>query len=81
MKTKRINKTTKIKIDKDVKILVIERIKASSNLSIFIGNDNYSKEDLVQSIESENELGREIVEIQLDYLRDMASGAIYSSNG
>ena len=62
----------------DIKKLVIERIKASSSdLGVVIGSIEYSKEEMLKSVEEENEIGKEIIAIQMEYLRDMASGAIY----
>ena len=65
-------------IAKNKKNLVIARIKAASDdLNVAIGSSEYSKEDLIKSIEKGDDVGKEIIEIQLDYLRDMASGKIY----
>ena len=62
----------------DIKKLVIERIKASSSdLGVVIGSIEYSKEEMLKSVEEENEIVKEIIAIQMEYLRDMASGAIY----
>jgi len=64
----------------DIRKLVIERIKAASDeLEISIGSKAYSKSDILKSLEKEDELSREIIEIQMEYLRDMAQGAIYQS--
>ena len=69
------------RIDGDLKNLVIERIKASSSdIKISIGTSEYSKEEMLKNVEEENEIGREIVDIQIEYLRDMADGAIYLSS-
>lgn len=66
------------KTKEDVKKLVIARIKASSDdLGISIGSTHLTKEQLIESVEENNDIGREIIEIQLEYLKDMASGAIY----
>jgi len=65
-------------LQEDIRKLVIARIKASSDdLSISIGSTGYTKEEIVKSIEKGDELGQEIIEIQMEYLRDMAEGAIY----
>lgn len=65
-------------IHEDIKKLVIERIKASSDdLRISLGSNEYTKEEILKNIEEENELGKEFIEIQMEYLRDMAKGAIY----
>jgi pentose-5-phosphate-3-epimerase len=70
-----------VKIDGDLKNLVIERIKASSSdIKVSIGTSEYSKEEMLKNVEEENEIGREIVDIQIEYLRDMADGAIYLSS-
>lgn len=69
------------RIDEDLKNLVIERIKASSSdIKVSIGTVEYSKEEMLKNVEEENEIGREIVDIQIEYLRDMANGAIYLSS-
>ena len=69
------------RIDEDLKNLVIERIKASSSdIKVSIGTVEYSKEEMLKNVEEENEIGREIVDIQIEYLRDMADGTIYLSS-
>jgi len=67
-------------VKEDIRKLVIERIKAvSDELEISIGSKTYSKSDILKSLEKEDELGKEIIEIQMEYLKDMARGAIYQS--
>lgn len=64
----------------DIRALVRERIKAASDeLEISIGSKTYSKSDILRSLEKEDDLGWEIIEIQMEYLKDMAQGAIYQS--
>lgn len=58
--------------------LVLARLRASSDdLTISIGSNEYNKQEMLESVEKINDLGKEIIEAQIDYLRDMASGAIY----
>ncbi len=78
------NKNSKLFKNKEAKEeareLVIERIKTvSNNLKICIGSQNteYSKQEILEKLKEDNELSREIIDVQLKYLRDMASGAIY----
>lgn len=73
------NTTTKDKeIQEDIKKLVLERIKAASDeLNISIGSTEYSKEEILKHVEKGDEVGQEIIEIQMEYLRDMAAGTIY----
>ncbi len=60
--------------------LVAARIEAlSDDLEIFFGEQNYTREQLVQNIKEGTELGQEIVELQLKYLQDMAAGKIYQT--
>lgn len=67
-------------IKNDIKRLVIERIKATSDeLEISIGTTLYTKEQILESVEKEDEIGKEIIDIQIEYLRDMAQGALYQN--
>ena len=64
----------------DIRKLVTARLKAASDdLMISIGSEEYSKEQLLKSVEEGDEIGQEIIAIQMDYLRDMARGAIYQA--
>lgn len=76
---KKINVGTKNReITEDARKLVIARVKAASNnLRISIGSNEYTKNELLKALETDNELSREIIDIQLKYLKDLAEGAIY----
>lgn len=65
--------------DEDVRQLVIARLKASSSgLKISIGGEGtFSKEDLIKRVEAGDEIGQKVIDIQMEYLRDLASGKIY----
>lgn len=68
-------------IQEDIRELVLARIRAASgDLSVSIGNvaKGYSKKELIESVEADNEIGKEIVDIQMEYLKDIAQGKIYS---
>ncbi len=66
------------KIDEDIKQLVIARLKVTSdNLRISINEREFSKEDLIKRVETEDEIGQEVINIQMEYLRDLATGEIY----
>ncbi len=75
------NKQKDKKIQEDLRKLVIARINASSgDLRVAVGGQGtYSKEELIKSVEAGDELGQEIIKTQLEYLRDMAEGKIYSN--
>ena len=76
-------KSTQVKdleIQADIKKLVIERIKrASDELEISIGSKTYTKDQILESIEKEDKVGKEIIDIQMEYLRDIAQGALYKT--
>ena len=68
------------RIQDEKKELVLARLRATSkDLGISIGSTNYSRGELLKRVEKEDEIGREIVEIQMEYLRDMAQGKIYEN--
>jgi len=63
---------------KEMQKLVLARLRASSDdLTISIGSTEYTKQEMLESVEKINDLGKEIMEAQIEYLRDMATGAIY----
>lgn len=80
MKTtkKRPTQSVDKETQEDIRKLIIARIKASSDdLAVSIGSKEHTKEQMLKSVETGDELGQEIIEIQMEYLRDMAEGAIY----
>lgn len=68
-------------LEEEIRRLVIERIKATSDdLQVAIGGEGeLSKKELIESVESGDEKGKEIINIQMEFLRDMASGKIYQN--
>ena len=72
---------SQIEIDEDIKNLVLARIMASSDdLGVAIGSVEFTKNEIINSVKSQNKIGKEIMEIQMEYLRDMANGAIYQTS-
>ena len=69
------------KITKELKELVIARIEAyPKNFGISIGMDkDYSKNELIKNVEKETTVGKQIVEIEWEFLQDMIKGNIYNS--
>ncbi|OGG14021.1 hypothetical protein A3D77_03445 [Candidatus Gottesmanbacteria bacterium RIFCSPHIGHO2_02_FULL_39_11] len=65
----------------EMKKIVVARIRTSSDdLAITIGDKNYNKEQILESVEKGDEIGLEIIDTQMEFLRDMASGRIYQEN-
>lgn len=65
-------------ISEDLRDLVVERIKTlPSDTMISVGSDkSYSKNELISHVEKNDEIGEKIIQIQLEYLQMMKSGAL-----
>ncbi len=78
---KHIEEVIKSETQEDIKKLVLARIMAASDdLRIAIGSKEYKKIDMINSVKAGDEIGKEIMNIQMEYLRDMAQGAIYQTS-
>lgn len=64
---------------KEIEELVIARLEViPSDKKISIGSEGeFTKDELIQAVKSNNDLGKKIVEIQLDYLRLIKEGVLY----
>lgn len=66
-------------LKEQLKKIVLERVGAMPDtLGITVGGENLTKDDMVRHVEDEDEVGKQIMEMELGFLRDLASGAIYS---
>lgn len=80
MKNKQTQEYKTSELQEDIRKLVLARIMAASDdLRIAIGSTEYTKEDMIKNVKEGNTVGKEIMDIQMEYLRDMAEGAIYQS--
>lgn len=61
------------------KELVLARLRASKkDYKISVGGKGvFGKKEIISNIEKETDLGLQIVETQINYLRDVANGKIY----
>lgn len=68
----------KKKLDSDIKKLVLWRMDAvPSNFKLSIGNKGtFGKEELKAHIEKEDQIGLEIVKMELKFIKDLSSGKI-----
>lgn len=64
--------------DEEIRKLVMERLKLfPSGKKVSIGSEgNFSKEELIAHVESEDRIGRKIIEIQLTYLQSLKEGIL-----
>jgi hypothetical protein len=61
-----------------LKELVLERISVMpSTMRVVIGTTEVVKEDIINHVEAEDDIGKQMMEMELDYLRDQVSGVIY----
>ncbi len=75
-------KTDKINSNEEyLKELVIARIEATSgNFKLMIGGrEEMTKENLIKNVREGSQVGKEIIEAQLEFLKDMASGKLYAN--
>ncbi len=62
--------------DQEIRNLVIERLKSiSDESSLMIGGDKkLTKSEMIESVKNNDEVGKKIIDMQMTYLRDLASG-------
>ena len=61
-----------------LKELVLERINAlPDSLHLAVGSSDFNKTDLMENIREESAVGKQVMEMELEFLRDLASGAVY----
>lgn len=66
------------KTSEEIKKLIIARLDAMpSNKKISIGSyGDFTKEELIENVKNESEVGNKIIEIELEFLRAMKNGVI-----
>lgn len=67
------------KIDEELKKIVIARLEVfPSDKKISIGSvGEFTKQEMIENVEQETEVGEKIIEIQLNYLRSLKEGIFY----
>jgi len=72
-------KNNEEKINEDIKELVLFRIKSSKlspSIKLFIGNSQapLTTNDLINHVKKEDEIGKKIIAMQMNYLRVLKKG-------
>ena len=72
------------KLDADLKEqlkqITIARIRTvSSDTKISLGSEDYSVEELVNHVEEGDQIGKDMVQMNWQYLKDLAAGALYDN--
>ena len=63
-----------------LKELVLERMNAlPDSMHLAVGSSDFSKAELMENIREESEVGKQVMEMELEFLRDLASGAVYNN--
>ncbi len=70
------------KKEEEMKELVIARLKTmSSDKKLSIGSaGDFTRDELIDHVGKEDELGKKIVEVQMEYLRLLKEGIFYERN-
>lgn len=61
-----------------IKELVLARLgKIPEDMDVFVGDSAYRREELKKHVQDNDEIGKQLTEIELDFLKEIASGKIY----
>lgn len=61
------------------KKLILERVSVMPDtLRMAVGSMELTRGDITQHIQDEDEIGKQVMEMELEFLRDLASGAVYT---
>lgn len=76
------DKKEKNKIDEEAKKIVIARLEIfPSDKKISIGSiGELTKQEMIENVENETDIGDKIVEVQLNYLRSLKEGIFYEQD-
>jgi hypothetical protein len=62
----------------ELKKLVLERVNVMPDtLRVAIGSSNLTKDDMINHVNDEDDVGKQVMELELEYLRALGSGAVY----
>ena len=62
-----------------LKRLVLERINVMpETLRIAVGSLELTKQEVAKHVREDDEIGKQMISMELEFLRDLASGAVYA---
>lgn len=65
-------------LKEELKKIVLERVSVMPDtLRVAIGSSDLTKEDMIHHVNDEDEVGHQVMELELEYLRALGSGAVY----
>ena len=66
-------------LSEQLKNLVLERVSIMPDtLRMSVGSDELTKNDVLKHVKEGDDIGNQIMEMELGFLRDLASVAVYS---
>ena len=72
------NKKINPKILADLQELTTARLLSiSKDVKIAVGDGDYSQAEIISHVEKADDIGQEFMEMQLEFLQDLAEGKIY----
>ncbi|MFH0749804.1 MAG: hypothetical protein V1917_02715 [Candidatus Gottesmanbacteria bacterium] len=67
-------------LQEQIRELVIARIRTlSDDVSLSVGGEDLKREELIEHVQKEDEIGKNLIDMQIEFLQDMASGALYEN--
>lgn len=67
-------------LKEQLKALVLERINVMPDtMRIAIGSTEVAKSDIIRHVTDEDEIGRQMIEMELEFLQALGSGAVYAN--
>lgn len=69
------------KTDQEIRDLVIARLSVMPNDKELMigGNKKLNKTEMIESVKNDDEIGRQIIDMQMTFLRDVASGKLFDN--
>ncbi|MFH1413188.1 MAG: hypothetical protein ABIG10_04185 [bacterium] len=66
-------------LDQEIKQLVMARLKAlPEGIEVSIGSDgSFNKEELIKSVEADDEIGKKMIEVDMQSLQALKEGDFY----
>ena len=72
--------TLDVSLKEQLKQITIARIRTiSSDTKISLGSEDYTVDELVTHVEKDDQVGEEMIQMNWQYLKDLASGALYDN--
>ncbi|KKS04815.1 MAG: hypothetical protein UU82_C0007G0030 [Candidatus Nomurabacteria bacterium GW2011_GWC2_41_8] len=66
-------------LSEQLKKLVLERVGSMPDtLRMSVGSGELTKDDILKHVEQRDNIGNQVIEMELEFLRDLANGMVYA---